>query len=111
MRYRAYGPSPTHGGNMAVIDNYGILWTGSGAIDESLLWLNTHDLSQFGTVPITHSANVLALDMNGDVWAAGDDSVTKITSVDRAVDPNFPVVIGDPSIQGDCSSAINDCCM
>jgi hypothetical protein len=60
-----YGPTPTYGGNMAVIDNEGILWSGSGAIDGSLLWLDTNNVASFGTVAITHSANTLALDMDG----------------------------------------------
>jgi hypothetical protein len=60
-----YGPEPTYGGNMAVIDNAGILWSGSGSIDSSLLWLDTNDVGSSGTVAITHSANILALDMDG----------------------------------------------
>jgi hypothetical protein len=109
--HSVYGPTPTYGGNMAVIDNAGLLWTGSGAIDQSLLWLNTNNVAQYGTVPITHSANVLALDMAGDVWAAGDDSVTKIVAANKTVDANFPVVLADPSIQGSCVGAVDDCCV
>jgi hypothetical protein len=64
--HRVYGPTPTYGGNGLVIDNAGILWSGSGALDNSLLWLDTNNVTRTGTVAIAHAANVLALDMKGE---------------------------------------------
>jgi hypothetical protein len=101
-----YGPTATYGGNGFVIDSNGIGWSGSGTMDWSVLYIDTASPSTTGHVTVTHDTNVITTDMNGDVWAAGSNGVTKITAATQTVAWTLDLT----TVQGDCSASPDDCC-
>jgi hypothetical protein len=102
-----YGPTPIYGGNGFVIDNNGMGWSGSGTMDWSVLYIDTASPSTTGTVAVTHDTNVITTDMNGDVWTAGANGVTKITAATHTVAWTLDLT----TVQGDCSASPDDCCI
>jgi hypothetical protein len=104
---RVYGPTPTYGGNGFVIANNGIGWSGSGALDSSVFYIDTNNPSTTGVVAVTHDTNIITIDMNGDIWAAGAVGVTKISAATKTVAWTLDLT----TVQNSCDNSPDDCCM